>query len=171
VSTDGGLTWSEPTRISNRRFATQAFTPAIRVDDEGNIRVIYYDFRNNDLGDAELETDVWMVRSTDGGATWREERVTDKSFDMRAAPFAVGLFTGDYIGLTAWDDVFEPFWSASENDADGTDTFGDRLGAVRRRADRARPRARGPDREGLPRSARQAHTPLKPSTAGGAAAG
>jgi hypothetical protein len=94
------------------------------VDDEGNIGVIYYDFRNNDLGDPELETDVWMVRSTDGGATWREERVTDESFDMRAAPEANGLFTGDYIGLTAWDTVFEPFWSASENDPDGTDAFG-----------------------------------------------
>jgi hypothetical protein len=76
------------------------------------------------LGDAELETDVWMVRSTDGGATWREERVTDESFDMRAAPVAQGFFVGDYIGLTAWDDEFEPFWSASENDPDDTDTFG-----------------------------------------------
>ncbi len=123
-STDGGETWSAPVRINNRRFETQAFTPAIRVDDEGNIAVIYYDFRNNDLGDAELETDVWMVRSTDGGATWREERVTDQSFDMRAAPVARGYFTGDYIGLTAYADVFKPFWSASEDDADGTDTFG-----------------------------------------------
>lgn len=33
------------------------------------------------------------------------------------------FFTGDYIGLTAFGDVFEPFWSASENDPDGTDTF------------------------------------------------
>ena len=123
-STDGGETWSEPVRINNRRFDTQAFTPAIRVDDQGNIGVIYYDFRNNDLGDAELETDVWMVRSTDGGATWREERVTDESFDMRSAPVARGYFVGDYIGLAAWDDVFEPFWSASQDDADGTDTFG-----------------------------------------------
>jgi hypothetical protein len=123
-STNGGLTWSPPVRINNRRFATQAFTPAIRVDDAGNVAVIYYDFRNNDPATPRLETDVWMVRSTDGGTTWREERVTPSSFDMRAAPVARGYFTGDYIGLAAEGLRFNPFWSASENDADGTDAFG-----------------------------------------------
>ena len=123
-STDGGSTWSQPVRINNRRFATQAFTPAIRVDDQGNLGVIYYDFRNNDLGDARLETDVWMLRSTDRGATWREERVTPSPFDMRAAPEANGLFTGDYIGLTAAGTRFTPFWSASEINPAGTNVFG-----------------------------------------------
>jgi hypothetical protein len=46
-STDGGLTWSTPVRISQDN-ETQAFTPAIRVDGDGNIGVTYYDFRNND---------------------------------------------------------------------------------------------------------------------------
>ena len=123
-STDGGLTWSAPVRINNRRFATQAFTPAIRVDGAGNVAVIYYDFRNNATATPRLETDVWMVRSTDGGATWREERVTPVSFDMRAAPVARGFFTGDYIGLAAAGTRLNPFWSASERDADGTDAFG-----------------------------------------------
>ena len=123
-STDGGLTWSAPVRINNRRFATQAFTPAIRVDAGGNLAVVYYDFRNNDVGDAPLETDVWLVRSTDGGATWREERVTSVPFDMRAAPVARGFFTGDYIGLASAGTTFTPFWSASDFDPDGTDAFG-----------------------------------------------
>jgi BNR/Asp-box repeat len=128
-STDGGRTWSAPGRINNRGFATQAFTPAVRVDASGNIAVVYHDFRNNDLGDARLETDVWMLRSTDGGATWREERVTPASFDMRAAPVARGFFTGDYVGLAASGTTFHPFWSASELDPDGTDAFGAVAGA------------------------------------------
>jgi BNR repeat-like domain len=123
-STNGGVTWSEPVRINNRQFATQTFTPAVRVDADGNIAVVYHDFRNDRLGDARLDTDVWMVRSTDGGATWREERVTDTPFDMRTAPVARGFFTGDYIGLAAAGTTFHPFWSASESDADGTDAFG-----------------------------------------------
>lgn len=44
-STDGGLTWSTPVRISTDN-ETQAFTPAIRVDDAGNIGVTYYGTRS-----------------------------------------------------------------------------------------------------------------------------
>ena len=148
-------------RINNRRFATQAFTPAIRVDDDGNVAVIYYDFRNNVAATPRLETDVWMVRSTDGGATWREERVTPASFDMRAAPVANGYFTGDYIGLAAEGTRFNPFWSASENDADGTDAFGAvAVPPFAWRADRAGRRAGGAARAGLPGAARQADAAL-----------
>ncbi len=116
-STDGGLTWSKPVRISQRN-GTQAFTPAIRVDGSGNIGVTYYDFRNNAPGSAALETDVWFTRSTDGGATWSEERVTPTSFDMRTAPVARGYFVGDYEGLAALGRNFYPFSSESRGSTD-----------------------------------------------------
>jgi hypothetical protein len=119
-STDGGRTWSTPVRIS-RHNETQAFTPAIRVDDEGNIGVSYYDFRNDDPDTAALETDLWFTRSADGGVTWNEERVTPTSFDMRKAPDANGYFVGDYEGLSALGTTFYPFWSQS--DASGTNVF------------------------------------------------
>jgi Neuraminidase (sialidase) len=119
-STDGGRTWSTPVRISTHN-ETQAFTPAIRVDDEGNIGVTYYDFRKNDPDTKELETDVWFTRSTDGGRTWSEERVTPESFDMRQAPVARGYFVGDYEGLSALGTTFYPFWSQS--DSSGTDVY------------------------------------------------
>lgn len=119
-SLDGGRTWSAPVRISTDN-QTQAFTPAIRVDDEGNIGVTYYDFRNNDPSTPELETDVWFTRSSDGGQNWSEERVTPQSFDMREAPVAGGYFVGDYEGLSALGTSFYPFWSQS--DASGTHVF------------------------------------------------
>lgn len=122
-STDGGLTWSKPVRIS-RRNGTQAFTPAIRVDASGNIGVTYYDFRNHVPGSAALETDVWFTRSTDGGATWSEERVTPTSFDLRTAPVARGYFVGDYEGLTALGQSFYPFSSESRG---STDVFASRV--------------------------------------------
>jgi hypothetical protein len=125
-STDGGRTWSTPVRISTHNN-TQAFTPAIRVDQHGNIGVTYYDFRNNDPATPALETDVWFTRSTDGGQTWSEERVTRTSFDMRKAPNASGLFVGDYEGLSALGTTFYPFWSESR--ADGTDIVAATLGA------------------------------------------
>jgi len=104
-STDGGETWTAPVRI-NRVPSTQAFVPAIRVDDQGNIGVTYYDFRNDDPDTYAVETDLWFLRSSDGGATWSEERVTPASFDIRTAPFARGYFLGDYQGLTAYGDRF-----------------------------------------------------------------
>jgi hypothetical protein len=119
-STDGGRTWSTPVRISTHN-ETQAFTPAIRVDDEGNIGVTYYDFRKNDPATQKLETDVWFTRSTDGGKTWSEERVTPESFDMRQAPVARGYFVGDYEGLSAVGTTFYPFWSQSNSS--GTDVY------------------------------------------------
>lgn len=121
-STDGGRTWTKAVRISQNN-GTQAFTPAIRVDDEGNIGVTYYDFRNHIPGSPELETDVWFTRSTDGGATWSEERVTPTSFDMRTAPVARGFFVGDYEGLAALGTDFFPFSSESRG---STDVFASR---------------------------------------------
>jgi hypothetical protein len=105
-STDGGLTWSTPVRINTHPEA-QAFTPMIRVLPDGTIGVTYYDLRNNTPdGGATLPTDYWFLHSHDGGATWTEARVTPTSFDLRKAPFARGLFLGDYEGLTVQGGAF-----------------------------------------------------------------
>jgi hypothetical protein len=105
-STDGGLTWSTPVRI-NTVPTTQAFTPTIRVLPSGVIGVTHYDFRFNTAdGGATLPTDYWFLHSHDGGATWTETRVTPTSFDLRKAPFARGLFLGDYEGLAVQGGAF-----------------------------------------------------------------
>lgn len=119
-SSDGGASWSTPKRISTHP-ATQAFTPAIRVDAQGNLGVTYYDFRSDSRDSLSLDTDVWFLRSTDGGETFTEERVTPVSFDMTAAPVARGYFVGDYAGLAAPSDVFKPFFALAG--VPGTDVF------------------------------------------------
>jgi hypothetical protein len=98
-SVNGGLTWSAPVRI-NTVPTTQAFTPSVEVLADGTIGVTHYDLRfNTPDGGATLPTDYWFLHSHDAGATWAESRVTPSSFDMRKAPFARGLFVGDYEGL------------------------------------------------------------------------
>jgi hypothetical protein len=97
-SLNGGLTWSEPVRI-NTQPDVQAFTPSIEVLADGTIGVTHYDLRNNTPDPATLPTDFWFLHSHDGGATWNEARVTSASFDTKVAPFAGGLFLGDYMGL------------------------------------------------------------------------
>ena len=110
-SLDGGLTWSTPVAI-NKVLTTQAFTPSIRVLPDGTIGVTHYDLRFNtpDAG-ATLPTDYWFLHSHDGGTTWAEARVTNTSFDMRKAPDARGLFTGDYEGLAVRDGKFLTLFS------------------------------------------------------------
>jgi hypothetical protein len=124
-SADGGRTWTSPVRI-NAVSSTQAFTPAIEVDDNGNIAVTHYDFRNDTTAGTALETDAWVLRSSNGGATWSEERVTPTSFDMRQAPNARGFFVGDYIGTAATGATFKPFISTSNP---ATDTYGTTVAA------------------------------------------
>jgi hypothetical protein len=105
-SLDGGLTWSAPRRV-NSVPTTEAFTPSIEALPDGTLGVTHYDFRfNTPDGGATLPTDYWFLHSHDGGATWAESRVTPSSFDMRKAPFARGLFVGDYEGLTSQSGQF-----------------------------------------------------------------
>jgi BNR repeat-like domain len=118
-STDGGRTWTAPVRIS-RVLGTQAFTPAIRVDSSGAIVVTYYDFRNDTTSSPSLDTDLWATRSTDGGRTWTEERLTRAPFDMRNAPDARGFFVGDYSGLATRGTTAVPLASMSPG---ATDAF------------------------------------------------
>jgi hypothetical protein len=111
-SADGGLTWSPTRRISTVGGPNQAFLPTARVADGGTVAVQYYDFRfDNPATTPPLTTDTWLLRSSDGGANWTEERIgsgepgvvtpgdATGSFDMTTAPDALGYFVGDYEGL------------------------------------------------------------------------
>jgi hypothetical protein len=99
-STDGGLTWSPTSRISKVGGVNQAFIPTVRVADDGTVAVQHYDFRMDDPATTPpLTTDTWLLRSSDDGASWTEERIGSESFDMTTAPDALGYFVGDYAGL------------------------------------------------------------------------
>jgi hypothetical protein len=121
-SIDGGLTWSAPLQI-NSAPAVQAFTPSVHVRANGTIGVTYYDFRSNTSDPATLPTELIFTRSTDG-VTWQENRLT-AAFDMATAPFAGGLFVGDYHALTSANNVFIPVYvrTNSGDTANRTDVF------------------------------------------------
>jgi len=121
-SADGGLTWSAPVRV-NHDPGVQAFSPTVTIRDDGTIGVTYYDFRNNTADPTTLPTDIWLAQSGDG-VTWRESHVAGP-FDLSIAPFAEGLFLGDYHGLTSVGTTFVPFYAQtnSGNLANRTDVF------------------------------------------------
>jgi hypothetical protein len=106
-SLDGGITWTTPVRV-NRDLSVQAFVPTVAIRDDGTIGVSYYDFRSNTPSNGELGTDYWLAESTDG-IRWRESRI-DGPFDLAIAPFAEGLFIGDYMALGTRGSQFVPFY-------------------------------------------------------------
>lgn len=111
-SFDGGLTWTTPVRV-NRDPLVQAFVPTVAFRDDGTIGVTYYDFRSNTGSPAELSTDYWLAHSSDG-VTWSESRVAGP-FDLSIAPFARGLFIGDYMSLATRGQAFIPFFGMTNN--------------------------------------------------------
>ena len=129
-STDGGRSWSATRRISTVGGVNQAFTATPRVASNGTVAVQYYDFRFDDPNTTPpLTTDTWLLRSTNGGTTWSEERIGSASFDMTTAPDALGYFVGDYAGLDfaggGSRPGFKPFHvrANSGNLANRTDVF------------------------------------------------
>jgi hypothetical protein len=111
-SADGGLTWSAPLRV-NGDPSVQAFTPSVTVRSDGTIGVAYYDFRGNTVDSATLPTDYWLARSSDG-VMWSESHVSGP-FDLAIAPNALGLFLGDYQGLTSSGPNFIPVFVQTSN--------------------------------------------------------
>ena len=136
-SVDGGLTWSPTKRVSTVGGTNQAFTPMVRVADDGTatkdgtVAVQYYDFRDDSAATPGLTTNTWIIRSTDGGDTFpaANEEAVGAPYDMRQAPDALGYFVGDYEGLD-WaggglKPGFKPFFVRSNDamPANRTDVF------------------------------------------------
>jgi hypothetical protein len=96
-SEDGGLTWSSSSLPGVNAFA---FEPAIAVDSHGTVGVIWYDLRNDRLGDAAITADVWFAHSDDRGASWRQDHVAGPT-DLRTAPLPHHNYVGEYQGLAA----------------------------------------------------------------------
>jgi hypothetical protein len=110
TSTDGGETWSSPLPVNPDTLDVQTFYPAVTVNNQGIVGVLYYDFRNDNLGDSTLDTDVFLARFEPQPGNQNEplrflseDRLTPVSFDSRqyllTSGFFPGYFAGDYSGL------------------------------------------------------------------------
>lgn len=99
-SGDGGSTWSDPIPV-NQIPSVQAFLPAVAVAEDGTVGILYYDFRNDVLGDSPLSTDVHLAKLDDDLNFINETQLTSESFDLRQSVITGprGYFPGDYVGL------------------------------------------------------------------------
>lgn len=118
-STDGGVTWSAPQRLTGDPPNFDNWFPWVAVGDNGWVWVVYYDRRVS--GDNTL-ADAWVAQSRNGGASWRESRVSEESSDFLNGFFGTPSFIGDYNGIAVAGNKAYPFWTDSRVDGD-TDVF------------------------------------------------
>lgn len=107
-STNNGSTWSSGKRITSdilNNGKIQYF-PAIHVDADGGVNVIYYDDRNTSSDSAG----VFLSRSTDGGETWKDFPVSDHHFRPQSIGGLGQGYQGDNIALTSVNGVLIPLW-------------------------------------------------------------
>jgi hypothetical protein len=106
-STDGGTTWSAGVRVNQDQInngKNQIF-PAMRVDENGGINVVYVDGRNS-IDSAQ----TYLSRSTDGGFTWRDYLVSDHKYKPKGISGAGSGNQGDNIGITSGNNKLWPVW-------------------------------------------------------------
>jgi hypothetical protein len=114
VSADGKSGWSSPQRISDGPDGAASFTPAVAVNDQGQVAVSYYSLRNSPRGNNLLVDEYLTLGGPRGRPFSRGRRQSSASWDDRFAAIAGGeLFLGDYQGLAAAGRNFFPLWVAT----------------------------------------------------------
>lgn len=106
-STDGGNTWSEAKKVNQDDSQREQFGMWFDIDQRtGILYFSYYDRRYTE-GDA---TDVFLSYSKDGGDTFYDVKLNEKSFTPDKKQFF-----GDYNGLSVYNGIIRPIWTRYEN--------------------------------------------------------
>lgn len=101
-SKDGGKTWDQRIKINNDTTTKDQFMPAMTIDPvTGYLYILFYDRRDT----KDDYTDVYLAVSKDGGSTFKNYKLNEKSFN----PLAF-VFFGDYIGISAYNGIIRPVW-------------------------------------------------------------
>lgn len=106
-SSDKGNTWSAPKRVNDDGWGKHQFLSWMTIDQTtGYIYVVFYDRRNY----KDLQTDVYLAYSTDGGESFINQRISETPF----TPSALAFF-GDYNNIAAHGGRICPIWTRMDN--------------------------------------------------------
>jgi hypothetical protein len=102
------MNWSQGIRVNQDALnnGKLQFLPAIRVDEEGGINVIYYDNRNISSDSCE----IFLSRSVDAGNTWNDYLISNHRFMPKSISGAGAGNQGDNIGITSANGKLFPVW-------------------------------------------------------------
>ncbi len=102
-STDGGNTWTTPVKVNDDNTNRQQFFTWMTIDQvTGHLWFVFYDRRNTTGG----ATEVYMARSTDGGQTFENFKISETPFTP-----VNSVFFGDYNNVVAHDNIVRPIWT------------------------------------------------------------
>lgn len=102
-----GDMWSKPTRVNKDEPGAHQFLPWVAVDEtNGHVFVIYYDRRNY----SDLQTDVYLAYSFDGGNNFNEIKVSESPFVPDVAKFL-----SSHTHIDAHAGIITPIWTRMDN--------------------------------------------------------
>jgi hypothetical protein len=94
-------TWTAP-RLVSPRGDPAAFNASVAVNREGQVAVLFQDFRNLDHAPAQVvPTDTWVRVARGPSFDFDHETRAGATFNFLAAPQAGGFFVGDYNAIQA----------------------------------------------------------------------
>ncbi len=109
-SSDKGQTWSSPIKVNDDEVIMMGRHQCynwMAVDPiTGHIYIVFYDRRNYE----DLQTDVYLAVSTDGGVTFKNEKISEKPFIPDS-----NIYIGDYINITAFAGFVRPVWTSYDD--------------------------------------------------------
>ncbi len=105
-STDGGVSWSEDTRLTN--YSAHSYSPSVSVSGLA-VHVVWYDFRDGNF-------EIYYKRSTDGGVSWSEDtRLTNYSFTSASPSVSVSGQVVHVVWQDGRDDNWEIYYKRSDD--------------------------------------------------------
>lgn len=106
-SEDGGQTWSEPKRVNTDNSGKHQFFTWMTIDQStGYLYFVFYDRRDTEY----YITNVYMAVSKDGGETFSNYRINERTFNP-----SQNIFFGDYTNVAAYEGKIYPIWMAMNN--------------------------------------------------------
>jgi hypothetical protein len=120
-STNGGQTWSAPKVVNQDKSNADQFQPQIAITPQGEVNIAYFDRRHDTrqlsgttvTHSGNFYVDEYLSRSTDGGTTWKDTRLSHALSDPEhnnPVDANGNLFFGDYQGMAADDCFTLPFF-------------------------------------------------------------
>lgn len=107
-SDNQGKTWTKPIKVNQDNSDKHQFFSWLAIDQStGKLYVVYFDRRNY----SDLQTDVYLSVSSDGGENFTDYRISEKPFvpDERE-------FFGDYNNISAAKGIVRPIWPRMDNE-------------------------------------------------------